>query len=512
MVEENNNVNHKNFKILTVEEMSNFCKKKGFVYQTAEIYGGFAGFFDFGSLGVELKNNIKKELWNFLIYERNDIVGLDGSIITNPKIWEASGHTEKFGDLILTCKKCKTKIRADHFIEDELDINAEGISAGEINELIKKHNLKCKKCGGEFEEVKDFNLMFTTNVGPNVSKENTAYLRPETAQSIFPNFKLIQEHNRLKLPFGIAQVGKAFRNEISPRDFLFRMREFEQFELEYFIKPTEFKCSLLTEKHLNTEFNFWSSERQLENNKDMEKISIKELLEKNKLDEWHAYWLAEFLNFYYSKLNFKTENIRVREHIPQELSHYSSATFDIDYKFPFGYKEVHGMANRGQYDITQHIKYSKANLDYFDEEEKKKVIPRVIEPSQGIERLFLAILFEAYQYDNDRGNVVLKFPKILSPYKVAVFPLVNKEELPEIAGKIAKKLRSTYRLNIFEDYSGSIGRRYARQDEIGTPYCITVDFDTVKDNTVTIRDRDTTKQERVHIDKIGEYLFDKIFN
>ncbi len=491
---------------ISIEEITNFSKKKGFVYPTADIYGGLSGFFDYGHLGVELKNNIKERWWKFLVHKRDDIVGMDGSIITNPKVWKASGHVDNFGDLILTCKNCKNKIRADHFIEDELNINADGYSAEEINKIIQENNLKCPKCKGDFDEIKSFNLMFKTNVGPVVSNENTAYLRPETAQSIFPNFKLIQENNRMKLPFGIAQIGKAFRNEISPRDFLFRCREFEQMELEYFIKPTEFKCSLLTEKHLKTKFNFWSAERQDKEDKEMEEVTIKDLIDRKKLDEWHGYWLAEFFNWFVEDLKVNKENLRVREHVSTELSHYSSATFDIDYKFPFGFKEIHGMANRGQYDLTQHIKESNANLYYFDDETKEKVIPRVIEPSQGLDRLFLTLLFDSYVNDKERGNVVLKLDKKLAPYKVAVFPLVNKGGLPEKAYEVFEILKKEYEIQAYYDKGGSIGRRYARQDEIGTPFCVTIDFDTLEDNTVTIRDRDTTEQKRVKIEELGEYI------
>ncbi len=493
----------------TIETIANFCKKKGFVYPTAEIYGGFGGFFDYGTLGTELKNNIKKSWWNFLVYRREDIVGMDGTIITNPKVWKASGHLDNFGDLVITCKNCKTKIRADHFIEDTLKINVDGISTEEVNKLIKENNLRCPKCGGEFKEAQDFNTMFATQVGASKSSENTAYLRPETCQSIFINFKLIQEQNRKKLPFGIAQIGKVFRNEISPRDFLFRLREFEQMELEYFIHPEEKSCPLLTDKLRNLKLQFLSAERQEEGSKEMEEITIQKLLSKGKLDEWHAYWIAQFYKWFTEELKIKKENLRLREHVKKELSHYSTATFDFDYKFPFGFKELHGCANRGQYDLKQHIEHSKKNLYYFDDKTNKRIIPRVIEPSQGLDRLFLVLLFEAYNDDKERGNIVLKLPPKLAPYKVAVFPLVNKQKLPKKAKEIAEDLRKL-NINVFYDKSGSIGRRYARQDEIGTPLCITVDFETLEDESVTVRDINTTKQERIKIRNLRNYILDKL--
>jgi glycyl-tRNA synthetase len=314
----------------SLEDLATFCKKKGFVFRAAEIYGGLSGFFDFGPLGVELRNNLKKEYWKKFVIKREDMVGQDGSIITNPKVWKASGHVDNFADLILTTKESKTKIRADHFIEDVLNIPADGMGASEINELIKKHNLKLN--GEEFEEVKDFNLMFNTQVGADVNQNSMSYLRPETCQSIFPNFKLIADLSRLKLPFGIVQIGKAFRNEISPRDFVFRCREFEQMEMEYFFNP-ETECEMLSKEHLSTKFKFLSAESQDDGSNKVVEITAKDLLSKKKLNKYHAYWLVEFFNWFNKEMGLSYENLRVREHVKTELSHYSSGTFDIDYKF-----------------------------------------------------------------------------------------------------------------------------------------------------------------------------------
>ncbi len=494
----------------TIEEFTVFCKKKGFVFQAAQIYGGLAGFFDFGPLGVEIKNNLKAEFWKKFVLKREDIFGQDGSIITNQSVWKASGHVDTFADLVLTTKETKTKLRADHFIEDTLNIPVDGMNAEEINSLIKKHNLKWK--GEEFEEVKNFNLMFVTQVGADANKNSIAYLRPETAQSIFPNFKQIAEVSRAKLPFGIVQIGKAFRNEISPRDFVFRSREFEQMEMEYFFNPNS-KCELLTEKQKKTKIMFLSAENQDKDSSEMIETTIEKLLKDKKLNEYHAFWLAEFFNWFTEDIGFKYENLRIREHIKTELSHYSKGTFDIDYKYPFGYKEMLGMANRGNYDLNQHQEHSKQKLEFFDEANKEKLLPHVIEPSLGVERFFMAILNETYINDEKRGNIVLNLPPKIAPYKVGVFPLVNKEELTKVAREIYEDLIEED-ISAFYDRSGSVGRRYARADEIGTPYCITVDFECIeegKDNgTVTIRDRNTTEQKRLKVESLSGVIISLI--
>ncbi len=493
-------------KKLNIEDMATFCKKKGLVFQAAEIYGGLSGFFDFGPLGVDLKNNLKDLYWKHFVQKREDMSGQDGSIITNPKVWKASGHVDGFGDLVLTTKDTKTKLRADHFIEDELNIPADGMKAKEIQELIDKHGLNYK--GEEFEEINDFNLMFNTQVGADTSKSATAYLRPETCQSIFPNFRLIADIQRHKLPFGIVQIGKAFRNEISPRDFLFRCREFEQMEMEYFFNPDS-KFDLLTDEHMKMKFNFLSAESQDDNSNKVVEITIADLLKQKKLGEVHAYWLSEFFMWFQNELGLSYENLRVRQHVKTELSHYSQGTFDIDYKYSFGYKEVLGMANRGSFDLTQHQTHSKSKLEFFDESTKTKLLPNVIEPSLGLDRIFLAVLFEAYFDDKDRGNIVLGLPNKIAPYKCAVFPLMNKPELAEVAQKIHKELLDEDLISVY-DKSGSIGKRYARQDEVGTPYCLTIDYETIEDGkdkgTVTIRDRDSTEQKRIKVEDVSDVI------
>ncbi|MEK6827143.1 MAG: glycine--tRNA ligase [Nanoarchaeota archaeon] len=462
---------------ITIEELSNFCKAKGFVFRSSEIYGGLSGFWDFGPLGVELFNNIKKEWWKFFVYEKENIIGIDASIISHPRTWKASGHIANFNDVAVTCKKCKKSTKIDK---------------SEVGKV------KCE-CGGEYEVLGEFSLMFKTKVGALNAEE--AYLRGETAQGMFLDFKLVQQTSRMQLPFGIAQIGTCFRNEIAPRDFLFRSREFHIGEFEFFINPEEKKCDLLDDEHLEIEFNILDEETQKENKETLKKIKMKELLKKGKLEEWHAYWLAE--QILWLKSVGLTE-IKIREHTKEELSHYSSATFDVDYLYPFGSKELGGIANRGQYDLTQHQKESKENMEVFDEKYKNKIIPKVIEPTFGMERIFLAIMSKAYQYDPERENIVLKLPPKLAPIKAAIFPIVKKEEFEKICFDILKDLKKEW--NVLYDKSGSIGRRYSRNDEIGTPFCITIDEDSSKNKDVTIRDRDTKKQIRVKISELKETL------
>ncbi|MDA1196837.1 MAG: glycine--tRNA ligase [Nanoarchaeota archaeon] len=480
---------------LTIEDIAVFCKKKGFVYPSSEIYGGISGFWDFGPLGVELFNNIREHWWKFFVRSRANMVGVDASIISHPRVWKASGHIENFGDLVLTTKQSKTKLRADHFIEDELSISADGMNAEEIMKLIKKHKLQHK--GEDFEELKDFNLMLSTKVGADEKNANTAYLRGETAQGMFTNFKLIAETARQQLPFGIAQVGKCFRNEIAPRDFLFRNREFTIAEFEFFIHPDETTCNLLTKKHRSLKLPLLDSKAQAAGKKEPQPTTIEEMLKQNKLGEWHAYWLAEQYRWLL-EVGLNPKKLKVREHVATELSHYSSATFDLDYTFPFGSKEIAGNANRGQYDLTQHIKESNEKLTLFDEATKQHIVPRVIEPTFGMERVFLALLVDAYEEDKKRGNIVLKILPQLAPFTVGIFPLVNK--LEKDASKIFGLLRDQFSCTF--DRSGSIGRRYARADEIGIPYCVTLDFDGVTKKTVTIRDRNSAKQILVKQDEL----------
>jgi len=485
-----------------IEELAVFCKKKGFVFPSSEIYGGLAGFYDYGPLGVELKNNIKNEFWKTFVQSRQDMFGLDGSIITHQKIWEASGHLSGFSDLLLECPKCKTKRRADHFIEEKLKISVESLTAKELSELLKKHKLSCPKCKSEFKDINSFNLMFPIKIGAESSESSTAYLRGETAQLIFASFDSIVNTSRAKLPFGIAQIGKAFRNEIAPRNFLFRLREFEQAEIEYFIHPKKSEFPYAINKNLSINFLSENSQQQ---KKSAEKTKLSELVKKKAISEWHCYWLQEIIQWFTS-LGVNIESLRIREHTKAELSHYSKATFDIEYNFPnFGFKEIHGCADRQQFDLTQHQAHSKKPLGIFDEESKERIIPKVIEPSQGIDRAFLTFLYEAYEYDKKRNNIVLHFHPKLAPIKAAIFPLLsNKPELLKKAKEVFSLLKNEF--HCFYDDSGSIGRRYARQDESGTPFCITIDFDSLKQDDVTIRDRDSTSQVRIPISELHEIL------
>lgn len=483
---------------LTIDEMATFCKKKGFVYPNSDIYGGMAGFFDYGPLGVEMKNNIKKEWWKFYVQEREDVVGIDGSIITHPKVWVASGHVGCFEDILVECKKCHKRERADQIVADALKINADGMKPEQLAQEIQKHKIKCPACKGELSAPSTFNLMFKTYVGPKENEENTAYLRPETAQLMFADFKQVVDTSRVKLPFGIAQIGRAFRNEIAPRNFLFRCREFEQMEIEYFIHPKKYDDCPFIEEVLDTELVIYSAEMQ-ERNQEPKSMKIKDAL-KNKIikSPWHAFWLAKAF-IWFTSLGAKPENFRIRQHRKDEKAHYSKDCWDLEYKFPFGFKELQGIADRGDFDLQQHIKHSGKDLSLFDEEYKEKVVPHVVaEPSLGVDRTFLVFMFDAYEYDNGRGNVVLHLHPSIAPVKVLVAPLVNK--LDEKAREVYEKLKKHFVCQY--DHSGSIGRRYARADEIGIPLCVTIDFDTLEDGTVTMRDRETTKQVRVKIEEL----------
>jgi glycyl-tRNA synthetase len=464
---------------LSIEDIAVFCKKKGFVYPSSEIYGGLAGFWDFGPLGVELFNNIKADWWKYFVQSREDMVGIDASIISHPRIWKASGHIESFSDVAIQCKTCKRINKVD-----KADVG----------------KARCEFCGGELDikTAKELKLLFPLSVGSNGI---TAYLRGETAQGMFTDFKIIADTSRKRAPFGIAQIGKCFRNEIAPRDFLFRSREFTIGEFEFFIHPDEKKCSILDKKHLDIEVMLLDAETQEQGETGLKKTKIGKMVKDERLGEWHAYWLAEQA-LWLKSLGMDMDKIKVREHVKTELSHYSSATFDIDYNYPFGSKEVAGIANRGQYDLNQHIKESKERLELFDEETKKKIIPRVIEPTFGMERIFLAVLADAYNYDKKRGNIILKLHPKLAPVKVGVFSLVNK--LNKEARKVYDMLKTEFVCQF--DASGSIGRRYARADEIGIPYCVTFDFDSLKDKAVTIRDRNDIRQIRVKISELVDVL------
>jgi len=443
-----------------MEKIVSLCKRRGFIFQSSEIYGGLNGCWDYGPLGVELKRNVKNYWWRVMVHERDDVIGMDGSILTHPEVLKASGHVEGFSDPMIDCRTCKARLRADQVIE-------------------KKRVRQCPNCGGkDLTEARPFNLMFQTQMGAAADETSIAYLRPETAQSIFVQFKNILEVSRKKLPFGIAQIGKAFRNEINPRNFTFRSREFEQMELEYFCRAEE-GMKLLD------------------------------------------YWLEERLKFY-ENIGVPREKLHARQVPDEERAFYSKGTYDIEYDFPFGRQELEGVAYRTDYDLQQHIKASGKTLDYFDEETKQRFIPHVVEPSAGVDRTVLALICEAYSEDeapDEKGEmemrVVLRFHPRMAPIKCAVFPLLkNKEPLVTKAKEIVVLLRPD--LNVFYDESGAIGRRYRRQDEIGTPFGVTVDFETLGEknaaltDTVTLRERDSMKQERVKISDLADMLISRI--
>ena len=433
---------------ITMEELVNLCKQYGIIFQGSEIYGGLANTWDFGPVGAELKNNIKKAWKQKFIQEDVNNVGLDSAILMNPKVWEASGHISTFSDPLIDCKNCKTRYRADKLVEDDGVEDAGGMSNEDLIKYINEHNIVCPKCGKQdYTDIRQFNLMFKTFQGVTEDSKSTIYLRPETAQGIFADYQNIQRSMRLKLPFGVGQVGKSFRNEITPGNFIFRVREFEQMELEFFCKP-------------GTEL------------------------------DWFKHY-KEYCKNFLLLLGVKEENLRLRDHSKEELSFYSNATTDIEYKFPFGWGELWGIASRTNYDLSQHQKTSGVSMEYLDPETNEKYIPYVIEPSVGVERLVLMILCNSYEkelLENGDTREVMKFHPFLAPYKVAVLPLVkkyHKEKASEVYKAFAKNFMTTY------DETGSIGKRYRRQDVIGTPFCITVDEDTIENETVTIRDRDT---------------------
>ncbi len=454
-----------------MDQIVALCKRRGFVFPGSEIYGGFANTWDYGPYGAQLKKNIKDFWWKTFVQERSDIVGLDSAILMNPKIWEASGHVGSFSDPLMDCKNCKERLRGDKLLEDKLGVEAvAGKSLVDITAMFKEHKIKCPKCGkSDFTEARSFNLMFKTHQGVIEETASAVYLRPETAQGIFVNFKNITQNCRQHIPFGIAQIGKAFRNEITPGNFTFRTREFEQMEIEYFISP-----------------------------KDKKEI-------KKQFDEWKKHCLD-----WYIALGVKKDNLRFREHDVNELSHYSSMTFDVEYNFPFGWGELLGLAYRGDFDLTQHQKFSGKDLSYVDPQTNEKYTPHVIEPSFGADRTTLVMLIDAYDEDEVAGEkrTVMRFDPKIAPVKAAVFPLMKKPELIKIAEKIFDTLKKDFAVEY--DEGGAIGKLYRRQDEIGTPFCITVDFDSLKDKKVTIRDRDSTKQTRVLISELSSILASKL--
>lgn len=427
-----------------MDKIVSLCKRRGIIFQSSEIYGGIGNTWDYGPLGVELKNNVKRAWWKSVVYEREDMEGLDSAILMNPKVWEASGHVQHFTDPLVDCKQCKRRFKRD-------DIKGD----------------KCPVCGGELTEPRQFNLMFKTYMGPVESEATVVYLRPETAQGIFVNFNNVLITRRRKIPFGIAQIGKAFRNEITPGNFIFRTREFEQMEIEFFVKP-------------GTD------------------------------EQWFEYWVNERFNWYL-KYGIKKENLRLRPHEKDELAHYAKSCTDVEYLFPMGWSELEGIANRTDYDLKRHSQYSKKDLSYFDDKTRERYIPYVIEPSAGADRATLAFLLDAYREEIVKGRkrVVLSLHPDLAPIKVAVFPLLKKESrLIELAKKIYKDLKKCLRAEY--DDTAAIGKLYRRQDEIGTPYCVTVDMDSLEDKKVTVRERDSMEQERISIDSVKQYLLDKL--
>lgn len=426
----------------TMDKIVSLAKRKGYIFKSSEIYGGINSCYDYGPLGIELKKNVKELWWKSMVYERDDIEGVDASILMHPKVWEASGHVEGFTDPLVDCKICKSRFR-----EDNVDTSK-----------------PCPVCGNKesFTEARSFNLMFKTFMGPVEDSASIVYLRPETAQGIFVNFHNVREASRQKLPFGIAQIGKAFRNEITPGNFTFRTREFEQMEMQFFVKPGDD-------------------------------------------DKWFKYWMEKRMAWY-ERLGLDKNKLRFHEHGPDELAHYAKGAYDIEYQFPFDWQEIEGIHNRTDFDLSRHTEYSGRNMSYFDDQTQEKYIPYVIETSIGCDRTVLTCLIDAYAEEEER--VVLRLDPAIAPIKAAIFPLVKKDGMPEMAKKIADDLRGNYR--VFYDESGAVGRRYRRQDEAGTPFCITIDNESLEKDTVTIRHRDSMKQDRVAASQIKKYLSEHI--
>lgn len=455
----------------TMDKIVNLCKGRGFIFPGSEIYGGLANAWDYGPLGVQMKNNIKAAWWKKFVQENPYNVGLDCSILMNPTVWQASGHLGGFSDPLMDCKNCKARHRADNLIEEYMkkkgiEENIAGWSNEQLENYIKEKSIVCPICGkSDFTPIRKFNLMFKTFQGVTEDSSSTIYLRPETAQGIFVNFKNVQRSTRKRVPFGIGQIGKSFRNEITPGNFIFRVREFEQMELEFFCQP-------------GTDL------------------------------EWFNYW-KNFCHNWLLEIGIKDENLKLRDHDQEELCFYSKATTDFEFKFPFGWGELWGVADRTDYDLSQHAKFSGKDLTYQDPVTNEKYVPYVIEPSLGVERLMLAYLCNAYdeeQLENGESRVVMHFHPAIAPYKVAILPLQKNlsEKAREIYAQLSKHFMVDY------DEAGSIGKRYRREDEIGTPLCVTVDFDTLENDTVTVRDRDTMQQIRLHVDELKDYISKKI--
>lgn len=453
----------------SLKEIVSLCKRRGFIFPGSEIYDGLANTWDYGPYGVELKQNIKSLWWNKFVKTRRDVVGLDSSILLNPKVWEASGHVGNFSDPLVDCKVCRERSRADHLLEEKLGPAAVGGKTfAEVATMMKEHDIQCPNCGSkDFTEPRAFNLMFKTEIGVVEGTGAKVYMRPETAQGIFINFKNIAENCRQKIPFGVGQIGKSFRNEITPGNFIFRTREFEQMEMEFFCEPgTEIK--------------------------------------------WYDFWKQYCMDWLY-EIGIRQEKLRMRDHEKEELSHYSNATSDIEYEFPFGWGELWGIASRTDYDLTQHMEHSKTDLRYHDKVKNEKYIPYVVEPALGVDRLLLVTLVDAYEkekLENGEERVVLHFHPSLAPVKAAILPLSKNDDLMNVADRLYGDLLK--RWNVEYDVTQSIGKRYRRQDELGTPFCITVDFDSLEDQAVTIRDRDSMQQERIPLDQVEAWLAQKL--
>lgn len=459
---------------VTLADITALAKRRGFFFPGSELYGGLANTWDYGPLGAELKKKIKDLWWKYFVTDRSDMIGLDSSVISSSKVWEASGHVAGFADAMVDCRTCHSRTRADHLIEDYLEkkgkaLKVEGKSLKELTALIKEHQIPCPVCGGkDLTDARSFSLLFPIHVGILAETADLAYLRGETAQGIFINFKNILDSTRVRLPFGVGQVGKSFRNEITKGQAIHRMIEFEQAEIEYFFNPAD-----------------------------------------EKWEELFELWLSRMKDFVEKTLGIKSDNLRVREHDDAERSFYSKRTVDLEYNFPYGFKELWGLAYRTNYDLTEHQKSSGKDLSYTDPVTNKKFIPHVIEPAVGIDRLVLMVLCDAYWNDTANKRIVLKLAPRLAPYSVAVFPLLrNNDQLVEKAKGIFDSLKADYR-TAWDD-RGNIGKRYFYQDEMGTPFCVTVDHQTLEDETVTLRDRDTTKQERVKLSELNKYLSAKL--
>jgi len=449
---------------VTMDKVVSLCKRRGFVFPGSDIYGGFASTWDYGPYGSQLKKNVKDYWWKTFVQERDDMVGCDAAILMNPRVWEASGHIGSFSDPLMDCKNCNERVRGDKLIENHISIEAAaGKSLEEVTKIVSDEKLPCPKCGKcDFTEARAFNLMFKTHQGVIEDTATAVYLRPETAQGIFVNFKNIVQNCRQKIPFGIAQIGKAFRNEITPGNFIFRTREFEQMEIEYFVHPDD-------------------------------------------MDEKFEEWKVDMREWFLS-LGVNPDNLRFREHEADELSHYSTMTYDIEYDFPFGWGELMGVACRGCFDLSQHQKFSGQKMEYVDPKTNEKYIPHVIEPSCGLDRTVLTVLIDAYNEDEIDGEsrVVMRFDPKVAPVKCAIFPLMKKNGMAEKAREVFDLLKKDFMVEY--DDSGAIGKRYRRHDEVGTPFCLTIDFDTLEDGTVTWRDRDSTEQNRVKIEDLKGLL------